>query len=137
MKYKIGDKVKINSLDWYDKNKNFDGIIYLNNFGIPFIKEMSAFCGKKAIIEFIYRGEYKIDIDGKKWSWEDWMFEDETSISDQIKEMRFHAACCAMQGAVTGIINISNDSCIWDHESVVKQSYIIADELLKQGGFTE
>ena len=63
MKYKVGDKVRVKSLEWYNQNKDSDGNIYLNDFGIPFIKGMSVFCGRKAVIASIFGEEYKIDID--------------------------------------------------------------------------
>ena len=43
MKYKQGDKVKIKSLDWYNKNKNEDGIIGCGNAN--FIPDMKIYCG--------------------------------------------------------------------------------------------
>ena len=77
MKYKVGDKVKIKSLEWYNQMRDSDGDIYLNDFGISFVKDMSVFCGKKATIVFDLGGEYQLDIDNKKWSWKDWMLEDD------------------------------------------------------------
>ena len=132
MKYKVGDKVKIKSLEWYNQMRDSDGDIYLNDFGISFVKDMSVFCGKKATIVFDLGGEYQLDIDNKKWSWKDWMLEDEPTISEQLKEKRFHAACCAMSGILSTEYYkpIPNDK-------IVQMSYMLADELLKQGGFTE
>ena len=43
MKYKVGDRVRIKSLDWYNKNKNEDGIIGCGNAN--FIPDMKIYCG--------------------------------------------------------------------------------------------
>ena len=51
-KYKIGDKVRIKSLDWYNKNKDSNGDIEFED-GWHFTKPMSKFCGKEMIIERI------------------------------------------------------------------------------------
>ena len=54
MKYKVGDKVRIKNLDWYNENKNSDdnqSIVFAN--GWYFTKSMSNFCGKELIIERI------------------------------------------------------------------------------------
>lgn len=48
MKYKVGDKVKIKSLDWYNENKNDFGLIFCNN--ICFDEKMIEFCGKTVTI---------------------------------------------------------------------------------------
>ena len=45
LKYKVGDKVLIKSLDWYNENKNETGRI-----GI-FIPAMSRYCGKIVTIK--------------------------------------------------------------------------------------
>ena len=54
MKYKVGDRVRVNSIDWYNKNKNsvdnYD-VVFAN--GWVFSKPMSNFCGKELIIEKI------------------------------------------------------------------------------------
>ena len=44
MKYKVGDKVRIKSLDWYNKNKDENGRVYCSYIG--FSKEMTKYCGK-------------------------------------------------------------------------------------------
>lgn len=48
MEYKIGDKVKIKSLDWYNTNKDGFGLIFCNN--ICFDEKMIEFCGKTVTI---------------------------------------------------------------------------------------
>ena len=136
MKYKVGDKVRVKSLDWYNQNKDSDGDIYLNDFEKSFIKEMSAFCGKEATVVFNLGGEYQIDIDNKEWGWYDWMLEDEPTTSDQLKEKRFHAACYAMNGIVSGLMQ-SEEWHGWTDKYIAERAYSLADELLKQGGFTE
>ena len=45
MKYKVGDKVLIKSLDWYKQNKDNYGAIYAGN-GFCFWKNMSRHCGE-------------------------------------------------------------------------------------------
>ena len=44
MKYKVGDKVKIKSLDWYNENKSKTGYITFNY--VNFMPEMSRYCGE-------------------------------------------------------------------------------------------
>ena len=44
-KYKVGDKVKVNSLEWYNFNKNEYGEII--NRDINFLEEMSKYYGKE------------------------------------------------------------------------------------------
>ena len=52
MKYKVGDRVKIKSLDWYNENSNDDyNVVFAD--GWHFSKPMSIFCGKELIIENI------------------------------------------------------------------------------------
>lgn len=78
MKYKVGDKVKIKSLEWYNQSKDEDGSIYLHDFGLSFVSQMSVFCGKTAIIKSDFGDSgYQIDIDKCKWTWMDWMLEDD------------------------------------------------------------
>ena len=95
---------------------------------------MSEYCGKIATIMSMGSDNdlYIIDIDKGKWCWYDWMLEDVQTVSDQLKEKRFQAACSAMNGILSTEYSkpIPNDK-------IVQMSYMLADELLKQGGFTE
>lgn len=48
MRYKIGDRVKIKSLKWYNENKDQHGFIFCNH--ICFDEKMTKFCGKTVTI---------------------------------------------------------------------------------------
>jgi len=73
MKYKVGDKVKIKSKKWYEKNKDEYG--YVDCGSNAFIPSMVAYCGMPAVITRIPFG-YKVDIDNGIYEWTDEMFED-------------------------------------------------------------
>lgn len=74
MKYKVGDRVKIKSLNWYNYNKEHYNRVcggYLD-----FVSNMSEYCGKEATITEVVNDYYRIDIDNKHWKWLDYMFEE-------------------------------------------------------------
>ena len=52
MKYKVGDKVRIKSLDWYNENKDGGGIVVLSTH--VFIPEMSEYCGTIVTIKDVF-----------------------------------------------------------------------------------
>lgn len=94
MKFKVGDKVRVKSLDWYNENKKHDGVVMIGNYN--FYQEMSEYCGMTAIITDMASpntrqkgGFYLLDIDEGRWSWEDCMLEDEleTENKDVIKKI--------------------------------------------------
>ena len=79
MKYKVGDKVRIKSLDWYNKNKDVDGII---DCGVlEFDEELSVFCGRIVTINTLASTNdydkdcYTIIEDNKMFNWTDEMIE--------------------------------------------------------------
>ena len=76
MKYKVGDKVKIKSLDWYNKNKDEDGevCVYGDSYAI-FIQVMTKFCGQTVTISEVVDDLYGILEDGGDYSWADYMIE--------------------------------------------------------------
>ena len=145
MKYKVGDKVKVKSLEWYNAFSN-NGKEYIRHGGswFTFTKEMCEYGGKTATVVKINKDLYHLDIDNGECGWFDWMLEDNSLYEadfdgaelkdtiEVIKEKRFHAACCAMNGILSTEYSkpIPNDK-------IVQMSYMLADELLKQGGFTE
>lgn len=77
MKYKVGDKVKIKSREWYESNRNKDGEYVVS--GLFFTDNMTKFCGKEATITYSDEddGTYQLDIDSSYW-FNDEMFEDST-----------------------------------------------------------
>lgn len=86
MKYKVGDKVRIKSREWYKENKIRNSI---NLGGRYFTQDMSYYCGREAIIEVAESGftkgyRYFLNIDNWKHSWDDDMFED--SLSDNAEK---------------------------------------------------
>ena len=70
MKYKVGDKVRIKSLDWYNKNKDSNGNVVFSsivshfcwreNVRTVFTKDMTRFCGKVVTIETVWSVNYSI-----------------------------------------------------------------------------
>lgn len=76
MKHKIGDKVKIKSKEWYEKNKNISGDIYCGD--TLFLAAMHRYCGNIATITSV-GSIYRLDIDNGKWGWADEMLEDDES----------------------------------------------------------
>ena len=75
MKYKVGDKVKIKSKEWYDKNKDEDGDVEL--IDEVFKLKMIDYLGKCAVVKKCLETYYEINIDSGFWNWTDEMFEDE------------------------------------------------------------
>ena len=61
MKFKVGDKVRVKSLEWY--NENEDGGLINFKKGPFFTKGMSIYCGKEAIIKRIDGNSYILDLD--------------------------------------------------------------------------
>ena len=143
MKYKVGDKVRVKSFEWYNSKKLDYGFTIDD---VTFDHQMSEYCGRLAIIEKLGIAYYRIDIDNGELYWYDWMFEDGFEVqkgkdlipnvlnAESLEEKRFYAACCAMQGIISGIISGVGLNQI-DYPSIAKESYSLADEMLEQGGF--
>lgn len=87
--YKVGDKVRIKSLDWYNKNKSrVLGTVYLV---VPFIESMSKYCGQVATITKVIAGNvFEISLDNGCNEWSDTMFEglvEEETVSNIIESV--------------------------------------------------
>ena len=81
MKYKVGDKVVIKSLDWY--NINNSQVFPKADAGVPleFNSDMSKYCGMIATITNVEKLSdedffYNLNIDNENWNWTLEMFED-------------------------------------------------------------
>ena len=75
MKYNIGDKVLVKSIEWYNANKGEYGEIEEGG-NFYFTSRMSDFCGKTVTIVKIYEDEgYIIQEDDQTFIWSDSMFE--------------------------------------------------------------
>lgn len=55
MKYKVGQKVKIKSLDWYNRYTNGTEV---NCGGVPFTSDMKKFCSRVMTISFVHADCY-------------------------------------------------------------------------------
>ena len=79
MKYKVGDRVRIRSLQWYNSLKDVAGTI---DCGVEdFTEEMSEFCGKEFLVSGIYADKFRdvkcYELAGTEhWLWTDTMLED-------------------------------------------------------------
>ena len=78
MKYKVGDKVRIKSLDWYNENKDKDDnvpLIETTNSDYNFIEVMRGFCGKVMTIFSVNGYYYDMLEDDGDYYWTDEMIE--------------------------------------------------------------
>lgn len=84
LKFKVGDKVRVKSLEWYDDNKNDDGRIYGLNNEINFINAMARYCGQIFQIQEIENDYYLMH--DNVFCWQDWMLENE-AINEEKQEV--------------------------------------------------
>ena len=70
-KYKVGDKVIVKSLAWYNENKDACGSVKVP---CTFVREMSKYCGKVVTIRCVSFSSYGIE-ESYSFSWSDEMFE--------------------------------------------------------------
>lgn len=75
MKYKVGDKVRIKSLDWYYENR--DKIDQIDCGNVCFVRNMATLCGKIVTISSILSTleAYRIEEDDGEFNWTDEMIE--------------------------------------------------------------
>ena len=67
MKYKVGDKVRIKSIDWYNENKDDYGYVWCTEF--LFTPEHSKYCGRELTISHITEiPSYVMESNGHDWT---------------------------------------------------------------------
>lgn len=76
-KYKIGQHVRVKSLDWYHHNKDSFGSVPIGDKKPKFTYAMSKYCGLVLTIDdhSEYEGEYYMIEDDGVYTWTDEMFE--------------------------------------------------------------
>lgn len=85
MSYNVGNKVRIKSVEWYDENKDKDGVVNLGGDIFSFVAPMAEYLGREATITTIaYDGVYLIDLDGGNAYWVDEMLEGLVSVEKPI-----------------------------------------------------
>lgn len=72
VKYNIGDRVVVKSLEWYNENKNADGAVDVPK---TFVKGMSSYCDRVVTIAGKGWNSYYITEDSGSYAWSDEMFE--------------------------------------------------------------
>lgn len=72
VKYNIGDRVLVKSLEWYNENKKADGAV---NVPQSFVMGMCGYCGR--VVTIVHKGwdYYYIREDSNNYAWSDEMFE--------------------------------------------------------------
>ena len=102
MKFKVGDKVRVRSLDWYRQEYDDKGKMY------RFTPVMSELCGKVVNIRAVSTdNEFYLIEEQRVFSrWQDYMFEEKvvTESEDVIKEIE-------VDKNVQSFINIANELC--------------------------
>ena len=71
MKYKVGDRVRVKSLEWYNKHKGTWGDVRGRP---PFTSQMVGYCGQVKIIQGYSKSTYLLDNSGYRFT--DEMLED-------------------------------------------------------------
>lgn len=84
MKYNIGDKVKVKSLEWYNNNTSNADFICCANF-IPFTQRMSIWCGCVMTIKSIVCDTYFVE--ENLFAWTEDMFEEFTDYKENMESI--------------------------------------------------
>ena len=83
--YKAGDKIVINSRDWYNASKDGFGSVIIEGSTAPFIEGMEKYCGKVCTIKESFKRDKGIYyyLEGIGYVWQSWMF---SSAKESTKE---------------------------------------------------
>lgn len=109
MKYKLGDKVRIKSLDWYNQNKDENGFVHCGNR--IFDNYMSVFCGSVVTIcgEYSYYCGYDVREDMQCRTWTDDMFEGLADAEPQEKMVSLEQVCEWLRNNIDFYVETKHD----------------------------
>ena len=68
MKYKVGDRVRIKDIDWYNENKDAKHECVDCGNGIGFYKHMTEYCGKVMTISQVWNYTYEMENHVSNWT---------------------------------------------------------------------
>ena len=75
MRFKVGDRVQVKSIDWYNENKDEYGNFDIND-DFTFYADRSKYCGKVVTITEVFDNCYSVKEDNDEYYWIDEMFEE-------------------------------------------------------------
>lgn len=90
-KYKVGDKVRIKSIEWYNQNKDSHGLVLNRDKDKNvFCYNMQRHCGEELTIRHISENGIYVLTDNEgigtrelyMWSWSEWMFDEEQIVKE-------------------------------------------------------
>ena len=148
MKYKVGDKVRIKSIDWYNKNKDAEDVVHCGNK--VFDNYMSVFCGSVVTIGGVYpHNGYSIREDMHCRAWTDEMIEgriEETKpkfkvgdiIISDVFSTKDNKGWKVIDVERTGyrLISVTNHDFMYDMDFKNEQYYRLVEEETKPIDFT-
>lgn len=82
VKYKVGDKVLVKSISWYNNNKDSQGCVRVP---CSFVRDMARFCGWLVTIASKGTMSYRIVEDEGNYLWSDEMFEVSSEVPTYLK----------------------------------------------------
>ena len=88
MNHKIGDKVRVKDINWYNENRDYKNVVDCGEYA--FIPDMVKYCGKIFTVESFYRTGYKLAETDIPWTFNDEMLE---GISATTKHSIVDVAC--------------------------------------------
>ena len=165
MRYKVGDIVRVKSLNWFDTNKaeELNGLDVVKCGGRLFVPLMSLYCGKILTITDADENRYLVKEDNGDWDWTDEMFEDpynnilydifdvngmfklkgfdpyhtQTSEGDSIKKILFDEDGNAQWDMVQDCIIFANQyNCGWDSD-IAKYIHCSHISVFTKGNYTD
>lgn len=141
MKFKVGDRVRVKSIDWYEKNKEKDGTIPVTK-GIGFSQEMKCCCGQIFTItikEVLSKTLEFYKVEENTWNWCDWMLEDK--IVDEVSEkwrdciilQGYYSYEEALQTQSSGVYRLPTKE---EFDELIERTSYSLNEETKEGMFT-
>ena len=121
MRYKVGDRVKIQSLDWYNRHTNGTEV---DCGGVPFTSNMKKFCSRVMTISFVCTDCYTMEEDLENY-YTDEMIEGlvEELVTLNGKEVLLKLADIELPSGTTNIweCNQRKEDCLGEEEKGVSE----------------